>query len=376
MAIDRRTCKHLRAERGSAAETARVAGQVTPAPNPTPAPQPTSWAGSLAASAKAKPAVPATTSVWAKLGAFDDVFDEKPEENSDEKPEPPPAEATGEASEPSTKKEGFAVLLAETWDATQDPTGWLMSEKLDGVRAYWDGKDFISRLGNVFQVPDWYKNQMPKFDLDGEFWMGYGKFQETSGFVRRSDKGSYWTSIKYMVFDAPGTGAFENRLNLAARWQEHQPKDYPPQATIVPHIICSGHAHLRSFLDTVERKGGEGVMLRQPGSNYVRARSSTLLKVKSFFDADAIIVGHSPGKGRHRGRLGAYECETTPSRLQIHGKSVSIQAGRRFNVGTGLSDNDRSIPFPTGTIITYRFQELTAAGIPRFPSFVGRRGDV
>jgi len=103
-------------------------------------------------------------------------------------------------------------------------------------------------------------------------------------------------------------------------------------------------------------------MLRMPASKYVAGRSSTLLKVKSFHDAEARVVGHVPGAGRHKGRLGALEVETAE--------------GTRFSVGTGFSDAERSAPPPLGAVITFRYQELSTGGVPRFPSFVAVRTDV
>ena len=44
------------------------------------------------------------------------------------------------------------LILAETWQG-QDVRGWAMSEKLDGVRAYWDGHQLNSRAGYPFQPP-------------------------------------------------------------------------------------------------------------------------------------------------------------------------------------------------------------------------------
>ena len=98
-------------------------------------------------------------------------------------------------------------------------------------------------------------------------------------------------------------------------------------------------------------------MLRQPGSKYEVGRSSTLLKVKSFHDAEARVIGHLEGKGKHKGRLGALE--------------VELPDGTRFSVGTGFSDAERGSPPPVGSLITFRYQELSEGGVPRFPSYVG-----
>jgi DNA ligase-1 len=120
--------------------------------------------------------------------------------------------------------------------------------------------------------------------------------------------------------------------------------------------VCGDIACLRSELARVEALGGEGLMLRQPGSKYVAGRSSTLLKVKSFHDAEAVVIGHQPGAGKHKGRLGAL--------------LVRLADGTEFAVGTGFSDKERSAPPAVGATITFRYQELSDGGVPRFPSYL------
>jgi DNA ligase-1 len=138
-------------------------------------------------------------------------------------------------------------------------------------------------------------------------------------------------------------------------------QNQPPHASAHPHEVCKGLDHLRSELARVEALGGEGLMLRQPGSAYVVGRSATLLKVKSFFDAEARVIEHQPGAGRHRGRLGAL--------------LVELPNGQRFSVGTGFSDAQREAPPPLGSVITFRYQELSDGGVPRFPVYVAVRQD-
>ena len=117
---------------------------------------------------------------------------------------------------------------------------------------------------------------------------------------------------------------------------------------------CDGTDHLRKELARIESLGGEGLMLRQPGSLYEAGRSHTLLKVKRFHDAEARVIEHLPGAGRHKGRLGAL--------------LVELPGGTRFSVGTGFTDAQREKPPAIGSVITFRFQELTDGGVPRFPS--------
>jgi DNA ligase 1 len=259
----------------------------------------------------------------------------------------------------STKGDGTAppVLLAHKWE-DQDPTGWWMSEKLDGLRAYWDGEGFVSRLGNRFAAPAWFVEHLPANTLDGELWVGRKLFQKTTSIVRSGAAGDAWKQLRYVVFDAPAHGGtFEERSAFCkgllggdlpyARWHDH--------------VVCNGLDHLRDELKRVEGLGGEGLMLRRAGSKYEPGRSSSLLKVKTFHDAEAKVLEHVPGAGKHKGRLGALMC--------------MLPDGTRFNVGTGFSDAERAAPPGVGTIITFRFQELSDDGVPRFPSFVGVRVD-
>lgn len=296
--IDRRTCKHLRKLRGDAEEEARLGG-----------------------------ALPA---------------------------KPVKAAADGEEAA------GPPVLLAETWDSAADLSGWWMSEKLDGVRAYWDGKQFISRLGNLYHAPDWFVDRLPSVPLDGELWIARKAFQRTVSIVRRQDKTDLWKEVRFLVFDAPALkDPFERRLEYLA---DTLGAINLSHVTAHMHERCRDLDHLRAELVRVEALGGEGLMLRQPGSLYEAGRSATLLKVKTFHDAEATVVGHLPGAGKHKGRLGAL--------------LVRLANGTEFAVGTGLTDRQRESPPGIGEVITFRYQEMTEAGVPRFPSFAGVRHDV
>jgi DNA ligase-1 len=252
------------------------------------------------------------------------------------------------------------LLLAHSWDNEQELTGWWMSEKLDGVRAYWNGSQFLSRQGNLLHAPSWFTRGLPSIPLDGELWIDRKRFQQTVSIVRRQDAGELWKSVSYVVFDAPEPGLpFEVRrreISKAVR------EDRCPYVRILYQAPCEGVDHLHTELSRIESLGGEGLMLRQPGSLYESGRSHTLLKVKTFHDSEARVVEHLPGAGRHKGRLGAL--------------LVEMPDGTRFSVGTGLSDAQREKPPAIGTVITYRYQELTDGGVPRFPSFVRVRSEL
>lgn len=259
---------------------------------------------------------------------------------------------------------GGGVLLAEKWKPDVDPTGCHMSEKLDGVRAYWNGEGLYSRNGNRFAAPAWFTDMLPSdTSLDGELYVGPGKFNEAVSIVRTSvPDDARWRSIRYMVFDMPDSplpfegrmDALEDVIATACRGKRSCP------IVKVAQTVCRGPEHLGQFHKRVTAQGIEGTMLRRPGSPYERRRSSTLLKVKDFHDAEARVVGTYAGEGKHRGRIGGYE-------------AVDEQTGVRFRVGTGLSDRQRENPLPIGTRFTYRYQERTPSGAPRFPSFVAAR---
>jgi DNA ligase-1 len=259
----------------------------------------------------------------------------------------------------TTDNEAPRLLLANVWNPSIDPTGWWVSEKYDGLRAYWDGQKLRSRKGNLIHAPDYFLAELPPdIALDGELWMGHGKFEETMSIVRSETPDERWKQVRYMVFDAPqAKGLFEQRMQfLRATISEEN-----HFVTMVTQERCQGAAQLLAQRDRVVREGGEGLMLRQPQSAYEARRSPTLLKVKPFDDAEATVIAHEPGKGKFAGKLGALRVRTDD--------------GKEFSIGTGLTDADRESPPPVGTVITYRFQGLTAKGLPRFPSYLRVRRD-
>ena len=234
-----------------------------------------------------------------------------------------------------------------------------MSEKYDGLRGYWDGRKLWSRKGNLIHAPDYFLAELPRdVALDGELWIGYGKFEETVSIVRSETPDDRWKSVRFMVFDAPhAKGTFEERMQfLQATLPEGN-----RFVRVVAQQRCQGVAQLLAERDRVVRLGGEGLMLRQPASAYEAGRSSTLLKVKPYDDAEATVIAHEPGKGKYAGKLGALRVRTDD--------------GREFSIGSGFSDAQRESPPSVGTVITYRFRGLTAKGMPRFPSFLRIRRD-
>lgn len=253
------------------------------------------------------------------------------------------------------------VLLAHKWKG-QDVRRWWWSDKLDGVRAEWNGHSFWTRAGKPIAAPEWFVAQMPALPMDGELFLGPGRFQETVSVVRKADgRDPRWRQIRFHAFDAPTVyGGFEARdlaLGQEARKSPvvvHVKQERVKPSDTVPKLLAAA-----------ERRGQEGIMLRKPESFYERKRSNTLLKVKSFHSAEARITGYTKGTGKHTGRLGAYTVEATGT--------GGVRRGVRFKIGTGISDAERDRPYPKGTVVTFTYQELTNSGTPRFPAMVGAR---
>ncbi|MEJ1129364.1 DNA ligase [Variovorax sp. CCNWLW225] len=254
-----------------------------------------------------------------------------------------------------------ALMLAEVYRPGMSLADYWVSEKYDGVRGYWDGKRLWTRGGEPVAAPAWFTAPLPKQPLDGELWAGRGQFAHAVSTARsQTPNDGAWHSIRFMVFDLPSQGGdFTARL---AALRKLLPITDAPWVVAVPQERATTHADLQALLDKTVKMGGEGLMLHRGGSLYRAERNNDLLKVKPHEDADARVVGHVPGKGRHGGRLGALLVETPE--------------GKRFKLGTGLTDAERDNPPAVGSWVTYRFNGLNASGLPRFARFMRVRIDL
>ncbi|WGE42200.1 DNA ligase [Actinobacillus equuli] len=248
------------------------------------------------------------------------------------------------------------MLLGQYRD--QDINGWVMSEKLDGVRGYWDGKQLISRQGNPLAPPNYFIKDFPPFAVDGELFSERGKFEEISSTVRASEpKG--WYKLKLYVFDVPNAdGNLFERLTKLKNYLSQHPTPY---IQIIEQIPIQDKAHLMQFYQQVLDQYGEGVVVRNPNTAYIKGRSAQILKLKPVLDEECTVIAHHNGKGKYRNKLGAITCEN--------------QRGR-FRIGSGFKDKDRENPPPIGSLITYKYRGITEKGKPRFATFFRQRMDV
>lgn len=248
-----------------------------------------------------------------------------------------------------------ALLLAQHYQQGIDVKQYLISEKYDGVRAFWDGKQLISRQGNPIHAPDWFIENLPKTQLDGELWMGRGKFDALSGAVRKEVPiDAEWKNIHYQIFELPNAkGTFETR---ARQIVEIVKQANLPQLGAVAQFRLADEKALKLRLNQVVKNGGEGLMLHRADALYVTGRSDVLLKLKPLYDAEAKVITHTAGKGKYAGKLGALLVETPQ--------------GIRFKLGTGFSDAQRENPPKIGSTVTYTFKDTTKNGKPKFASFL------
>lgn len=254
-----------------------------------------------------------------------------------------------------------APMLASRFDAgLHDVSGYLVSEKLDGVRARWDGERLWTRNGIPIDAPAWFTAGWPRQPMDGELWTRRGEFQRVSDLVRALRRNeTAWRPVRFMAFDLPGDGGGFGRRS--ARLRSLVLAAAVDSLGVIGQVPIRDRATLAARLKAVVDAGGEGLMLHRMDAHYQAGRSDALLKLKPFDDAEARVVGYRPGKGKYAGMVGAL--------------LVVDARGRRFAIGSGLRDADRARPPRIGTQVTFRYNGLTAKGTPRFARYLRVRED-
>ena len=253
------------------------------------------------------------------------------------------------------------MMLPTVYHGGIDVRRYWVSEKLDGVRGRWDGHRLWARSGASIDPPAWFTARWPAVVMDGELWIARGRFDAISALVRRpgSDAGD-WRGVHYMVFDLPDDpGPFRARVLHMRALLAHAGV---PWLRAIPQTQLKGTATLHARLKAVVAGGGEGLVMQHGDARYVIGRSPTLLKYKPFDDAEARVVAWTPGQGRNAGRMGALV--------------VRRADGVQFRIGSGFTEDLRRHPPPIGSLVTYRYNGLTAHGTPRFARFLHVRYDL
>jgi len=246
------------------------------------------------------------------------------------------------------------IQLAVEQQADAPVSEYLVSEKLDGVRGYWDGTHLFTRSGRLISTPQWFTQGFPDYALDGELWMGRGTFEQISSLIRsKHPSHERWREVKFMVFDLPSHSQdFAQRYAIA----KSELAGSSPYLSVIEQKRFDSVQALDTWFNRVIEQGGEGLMLHHNQSLYLSGRNKGVIKLKPLYDAEARVVAHQEGKGKFNGMLGALVVET-PS-------------GIRFKLGTGFSMNERRHPPEIGSMVTYQYSGTTQKGTPRFASFL------
>jgi DNA ligase-1 len=248
-----------------------------------------------------------------------------------------------------------ALQLATIYQPPKNISRYWVSEKLDGIRGYWSGKQLFTRRGNLIHTPLWFTEKWSTTPLDGELWIARNKFEQTVSCVRKKTPNDQcWKNIKFMVFDMPKHhGTFSERID-AMNLLGHQIKS--PYLMIIKQEKMKNIANLQLRLKKLVEAKGEGLMLQFEDAHYKQGRSHDLMKLKDYQDDDAIVLGYTQGKGKYKGMLGALLVKTSD--------------GIIFRIGTGFTDKQRKHPPQVGSTITYKYVGKTQKGVPRFASFI------
>jgi len=255
--------------------------------------------------------------------------------------------------------EPVTLMRPHSYDDTVSVTGWWMSEKLDGVRGYWDGETLWSKNGHPLHPPAEFIAGLPPFAVEGELWAGRNRFENTVSMVMQDNPHPGWLTLQLAIFDVPQEqGSFQQRIVKAQDWFQHHPSPY---AYVISQIPIQSVCHMEAELERILQAGGEGLIVRDPQAGYTAGRSNSILKVKRYEDAEAVVVEHLAGTGRNQGRLGALR--------------VKRADGVQFKIGSGFSDEERLAPPAVGSVITYKFYGLYQSGLPKFPVYLRQRLD-
>ena len=247
-----------------------------------------------------------------------------------------------------------AIQQATIYKKITDINEYWVSEKLDGMRGYWNGKQLLTRQGNLISTPKWFTINWPNRIMDGELWIKRNHFQQTLSCIRKKTvNDNCWKPVRFMVFDLPKHGGSFNERKTSMQKLTNTVNS--PYLSMIKQFKLTTIAQLHQTLNKVVENNGEGLMLHHGKAYYHIGRTANIMKLKKSDDAEAIVIAHREGKGKYQGLLGAIQVKTNE--------------GIVFNIGSGFTDKDRRKPPAIGSLITFKYNGKTKAGIPRFARF-------
>lgn len=237
----------------------------------------------------------------------------------------------------------------------EKPKAYLVSEKLDGIRAYWTGSKLLSRAGKLIPAPAWFTDVLPAFPIEGELWLDRGKFEKLLSITSRHNPiDEEWRQVKFMLFDLPSSNkSFEQRIEQLNRFIKTIDV---PFIKLIPYHSFDSISQIETYFRDTLSQGGEGIMLNLARAHYLPGRQQAVLKIKPYYDAEAVVIDQVAGTGKFKGMMGAL--------------LVKDKQGRVFKIGTGFSDKERRDPPRFGQLVTYKYYGYTAEGKPKFASFL------
>ena len=238
---------------------------------------------------------------------------------------------------------------------SEKPNAYLVSEKLDGVRAYWTGSKLISRQGKLIAAPKWFTDALPDTPIEGELWLGRGKFEKLVSITsKQQPREAEWRQVKFMLFDLPVSDLpFDKRLEKLEQLVLQANVDF---LKLIPHFSYASIEQIERYFTNTVDQGGEGIMLNIANSPYLPGRQKSVLKIKPYYAAEATVIDHIAGTGKLKNLMGS---------LVVRNKQ-----GQTFKIGTGFSLSERQNPPKFGQVITYKYFGLTRTGKPKFASFL------
>lgn len=136
---------------------------------------------------------------------------------------------------------------------------------------------------------------------------------------------------------------------------------------LAEHYTANNIEELRGYYDELNRRGEEGIIIKNLNEDYKRGSRSSMFKCKKVFTADLKIVGWRHGEGKRAGMV---------STLCLEDASQSINC----DVGSGIDDYwcnkfTDNPDYYVGKICEVKYNEITETGSIRFPRFVTIRED-
>ena len=246
------------------------------------------------------------------------------------------------------------LFLLKTYDDSKDVIGWVMSEKLDGIRGFWTGKELLTRGGVKLTPPKWFIKNYPPFAIDGELWTKRNDFENISSIIRSKNSKQRWKSVSHNIFEVPSqSGGLLKRLSVLKEYLRENPNPY---LKILPQTVINAKGQVADFLKEVSADKGEGVVVRNPNTLYQTGRLSSALKVKQYLDTECTVLEILPGKGKYQNMMGSVLCQT--------------DSGKKLKIGSGFKDKDRSNPPAIGSKITFKYYGFTKKGSFKYPVYL------